>query len=98
MTSWLPGRDLKEIPFGVVLLIELAAVLSVALAPQHWLRAVGGMTVGMLVAGFFRLTLSDEQAGLLRVRRRAFDVACYWGLAVFTFLVAVALPPELSLS
>lgn len=92
MTSWLPGRDLKELPFGVVLLIELTAVLSVALAPQHWLRAVGGMTVGMLVAGFFRLTLSNEQAGLLRVRRRAFDVACYWGLAVLTFLVAVALP------
>jgi hypothetical protein len=92
MTSWLPGRDLKEIPFGVVLLIELTAVLSVAVAPQHWLRAVGGMTVGMLVAGFLRLTLSDEQAGLLRVRRRAFDVACYWGLAVFTFAVAVALP------
>ena len=92
MTSWLPGRDLKEIPFGVVLLIELTAVLSVAVAPQHWLRAVGGMTVGMLVAGFFRLTLSNEQAGLLRVRRRAFDVACYWGLAVFTFVFAVALP------
>ena len=76
----------------MVLLIELVAVLSVAVAPQHWLRAVGGMTAGMLVAGFFRLTLSNEQAGLLRVRRRAFDVACYWGLAVLTFVVAVALP------
>ena len=92
MGSRLPERDLKEIPFGVVLLIELVAVLAVALAPQHWLRAVGGMTVGMLVAGFFRLTLTNEQAGLLRVRRRAFDVACYWGLAVLTFAVAVVLP------
>jgi uncharacterized membrane protein YadS len=92
MASWFPSRELKEIPFGVVLLIELAAVLSVALAPQHWLRAVAGMTVGMLVAGFFRLALTDEQAGLLRVRRRTFDVACYWGLAILTFGVAVALP------
>jgi uncharacterized membrane protein YadS len=92
MASWFSSRDLKEIPFGLVLLIELAAVLSVALAPQHWLRAVGGMTVGMLVAGFFRLSLTNEQAGLLRVRRRSFDVACYWGLAVLTFGVAVALP------
>ncbi|HEV2887083.1 MAG TPA: DUF3017 domain-containing protein [Jatrophihabitans sp.] len=92
MASWIPSRDLKEVPFGVVLLIELGAVLSVALAPQHWLRAVGVMTVGLLVAGFFRLTLTNEQAGLLRVRRRTFDVACYWGLAVFTFAVAVALP------
>ncbi|MEO7259915.1 MAG: DUF3017 domain-containing protein [Jatrophihabitantaceae bacterium] len=92
MASWFSSRDLKEVPFAVVLLIELAAVLSVALAPQHWLRAIGGMTVGMLVAGFFRLTLTNEQAGLLRVRRRAFDVACYWGLAALTFAVAVALP------
>jgi hypothetical protein len=90
--SRLAGRDLKEIPFGVVLLIELIAVLSVALAPEHWLRAVGGMAMGMLVAGFFRLTLSNEQAGLLRVRRRTFDVACYWGSAVLTFAVAVILP------
>ena len=92
MASSGSSRDLKEIPFGVVLLIELAAVLSVGLAPQHWLRAVAGMTAGMLVAGLLRLVLSDEQAGLLRVRRRSFDVACYWGLAVLTFAVAVALP------
>jgi|GEM_PF-2374511 len=92
MASGLPGRDLKELPFGVVLLIELAAVLSVALAPQHWLRAVAGMTVGLLVAGLLRLVLSNEQAGLLRVRRRSFDVSCYWGLAVLTLAVAVALP------
>jgi len=87
MGGGFPTRDLKEVPFAVVLLIELAAVLSVAIAPQHWLRAVG-----LLVAGFFRLTLTNEQAGLLRVRRRTFDVACYWGLAVLTFAVAVALP------
>ena len=92
VAGWLSGRDLKELPFSVVLLIELGAVLSVAVFPQHWLRAVGVMTVGMLIAGFFRLSLTNEQAGLLRVRRRAFDVACYWGLAVLTFAIAVILP------
>ena len=92
MASRLTGRDLKEIPFGVVLLIELGAVLSISVFPQHWLRAVGGMVLGMLVAGFFRLTLTDQQAGLLRVRRRTFDVACYWGLAVLTAVVALLLP------
>ncbi len=90
--SRLPGRDLKEVPFGVVMLIEVAAVCTVAVAPQHWLRAVAAMAGGLVVAGFFRLTLTNEQAGLLRVRRRTFDVACYWGLAVLTFAVAVALP------
>ena len=92
MASRLSGRDLREIPFAVVLLIEVGAVLSVGLAPQHWLRAVAGMTAGLLVAGLLRLVLTNEQAGLLRVRRRSFDVACYWGLAVFTFTVAVILP------
>jgi hypothetical protein len=90
--SWLSGRDLKELPFSVVLLIELGAVLSVAVFPEHWLRAVGVMTVGMLVGGFFRLTLTNEQAGLLRVRQRRFDVTCYWALAVLTFAIAVILP------
>jgi hypothetical protein len=92
MASSFSSRDLKEIPFAVVLLIELTAVLAIAVFPHHWLRAVGGMTLGMLVAGFFRLTLTDQQAGLLRVRRRTFDVTCYWGLAVLTIVVAVALP------
>ena len=66
-------------PFGLVLLIELAGVFSVAIAPQHWLRAVGVLAAGLAVAGFLRLVLSDEQAGLLRVRRRSFDVACLLG-------------------
>jgi hypothetical protein len=92
MGAWWQRRDLREIPFGVVLLIELAAVFSVMAAPQHWLRAVAGMTAGMAVAGFFRLLLSNEHAGLLRVRRRTFDVACYWGFGALAFAVAVALP------
>jgi hypothetical protein len=92
MASSFSGRDLKEVPFGVVLLIELIAVLSIAVFPEHWLRAVGGMVFGVLVAGFFRLTLTDQQAGLLRVRRRSFDVTCYWTLAVLTSVVALLLP------
>jgi hypothetical protein len=92
MGAWLQRRDLREIPFSVVLLIELASVFSVMAAPQHWLRAVAGMTAGMAVAGFFRLLLSNEQAGLLRVRRRSFDVACYWVFGALAFGVAVALP------
>jgi len=85
-------RDLHEAPFGLVMLIELAGVCSVFLAPQHWLRAVGVLAVGMLVAGLLRLVLSNEQAGLLRVRRRSFDVACYLLLGVFTMVVALGLP------
>jgi hypothetical protein len=86
------SRGLREAPFGLVLLIELAGVCSVLLAPQHWLRAVGVLAGGMLVAGVLRLVLSSEQAGLLRVRHRPFDVACYWALGVLTIVMALGLP------
>jgi hypothetical protein len=85
-------RDLREAPFGLVLLIELVGVCSVFIAPQHWLRAVGVLATGMLVAGFLRLVLSNERAGLLRVRSRSFDVACYWLLGMVTIAVALGLP------
>jgi hypothetical protein len=90
--SWLHSRNLHEYPFALVLLIEAGGALWVGIAPQHWLRAIGVLAGGMLLGGLFRLLLSDEQAGLLRVRRRTFDVACYWGLAAMAILVALGLP------
>ena len=92
MVQWLHSRPLRESPFALVLAVELVSVLSVFTAPQHWLRAVGGMTVGLALAGVLRAVLSDEQAGLLRVRRRAFDVLCYLGFGVLTITFALALP------
>ncbi|HEY2043554.1 MAG TPA: DUF3017 domain-containing protein [Jatrophihabitans sp.] len=92
MVEWFHSKDLKEIPFLLVLVIEMAALAYAAAAPQHWLRAVGGMVAGMIVAGVFRLVLGNEQAGLLRVRNRTFDVACYWGFGVLAVTFAVALP------
>ncbi|MDQ2836635.1 MAG: DUF3017 domain-containing protein [Actinomycetota bacterium] len=92
MVSWFHSRDLRDIPFALVLLIELVGVASVAIAPQHWLRAIGVLTAGMAVAGFFRLVLSNDQAGLLRVRRRTFDVTCYWGLGLLAMVFALTLP------
>lgn len=86
------ARKLHESPFALVLLIELGGMVWVVVAPQHWLRAVGVLAAGVLVAGGFRLILNDEQAGLLRVRRRTFDVAFYWALGVFALIVALVLP------
>jgi hypothetical protein len=92
MVAWFHSRRLSEFPFALVLLVELAGLVSVAVAPQHWLRAVGVLTAGLGLAGLFRLVLSDEQAGMLRVRRRSFDVACYWGFGLLAILVALGLP------
>jgi hypothetical protein len=92
MVKWFHSQDLKDVPFLIVLIIEGAAVAYAAAAPQHWLRAVGFVTVGMAVAGLFRLLLSNDQAGLLRVRRRTFDVACYWGFGLLAITFALLLP------
>jgi hypothetical protein len=92
MVTWFHSRDLKEVPFLVVLLIEAVAISSAAAAPQHWLRAVIGMSIGMCLGGFLRLVLSNDQAGLLRVRRKAFDVTFYWALGVAAFAFGVAVP------
>jgi hypothetical protein len=49
------------------------------------------MTIGLVAAGLFRLLLSDVQSGLLRVRRRSFDVACYWTFAGLALAFALRL-------
>jgi hypothetical protein len=92
MAQRLHEREVREYPFLLVLVIELLGVASVASAPQHWLRAVGVMAAGFAVAGVLRLVLTDTQAGLLRVRRRMFDVAAYWTFGALAVVFALALP------
>jgi hypothetical protein len=87
-----PPQDLKEVPFLVVLLSVVIAVGYALAEPQHWLRAIGAICGALVVAGALRLVLSDEQAGMLRVRRRAFDVICYWLFAGLAMVFALALP------
>jgi hypothetical protein len=92
MVKWFYEQDLKEIPFLAVLVIEVMAVGYSLAAPQHWLRAVGAMTIGLALAGVFRLVLSNDQAGMLRVRQRLFDLCCYWGFAALALAFGLALP------
>jgi hypothetical protein len=92
MTEWRHRRRVREVPFALVLLVEAAALASVVLAPQHWLRAVSVMAVGTGLAGLLRALLTEQAAGLLRVRRRLVDVCLYWGLALATVAFALALP------
>ena len=61
-----------EIAFLFVLLISL-----IGLAPEHWLRGVLIIASAFVVAGVARALLPDRRAGLLAVRGRMFDVACY---------------------
>jgi hypothetical protein len=60
------------------------------LFPTHWWRGVFTVAVGLLVAAGLRAGLPRQRAGLLVVRSRWFDVACFavlgGGVLLFGFL------------
>jgi Protein of unknown function (DUF3017) len=67
----------RELPFAVVLLIAAAGLATVVVASQHWLRGVLVIASSLVVAGAARAVLPDRRAGMLAVRGKLFDVACY---------------------
>jgi hypothetical protein len=82
----------RQLPYLSVLVVAGTGIAYSLLDTSHWLRGVGVVGLSLLLAGALRLTLSDDGAGLLAVRRRAFDVACYWALAAAIIGVGNALP------
>lgn len=82
----------SNLPFVVVLSIVAAGILYATVVPEHWLRGVVVTAIGVLVAGTCRLALSDRRAGLLRVRNRIFDAACYFTLGGALILFGSLLP------
>lgn len=85
-------QNLRNAPFWTVLTIEVGALVYTAISPQHWLRAVGVMSIGLFLAAIARGSLTDEQAGSLRVRRRSFDVLSYLVFGVLAVTFGLALP------
>jgi hypothetical protein len=79
-----------EAAFAAVLLVAIIGLTSVLVASQHWLRGVLIIASSLLVAAAARGTLSDRRAGLLAVRSRMFDVACYLVLGGTTIGFGVA--------
>jgi hypothetical protein len=57
-----------------------------------WRAGVVLFGCGVLTAGVLRLVLSDDRAGLLRVRRRTFDVALLLGMGTAVLALALAVP------
>lgn len=84
---WL--RD--ELAFVVVAAILLAAVGYLAIWPDHWRRGVGIVALAALVGGVLRLVLPRPRAGMLVVRARWFDVACYLVIGGVILAAAVRL-------
>lgn len=73
----------------VLLFIGVGIVYGVL---GHWRRAPLCVGAGMFVAGVLRLILPTRVAGLLVVRRKAFDVLVYLGLALAIVAVAFVVP------
>jgi hypothetical protein len=76
-----------ELPFVVVVAIVLAAAGYLYANPDHWRRATSAMALGVVVAGLLRLILPTHRAGMLTVRGRLFDTACY--LAMGAVIIGV---------
>lgn len=81
-----------EVPFATVLFIVAFGFGYTFLASGHWLRGVSVMAFGMGVAAVLRMALPNGKAGLLVVRSRVFDTACYLGLGVAVFGFGILVP------
>lgn len=81
LPAWAPAALV-----GTLALVGLGRVLM-----EHWRE--GGVLLGgaLLVAAVLRVALTPEQAGLLTVRSRFVDVACYAGLGVAMVLLAATI-------
>ncbi|MEU6646264.1 DUF3017 domain-containing protein [Saccharomonospora sp. NPDC046836] len=87
-----PGRRrqlLTHLPFALVL--ALVAIAAMRIGMYHWRQGATLIGGALLVAAVLRAALSDEQAGLLRIRGRAIDVLSYVGLGLLILFVALTI-------
>jgi hypothetical protein len=74
-------------------LVLTAAGTGLAVVQANYFRR-GTMLFGLAVClgALLRLSLTDEQAGLLKVRSKTTDVPCMLVLGVSTLVLAVLVP------
>ncbi|MDO9377992.1 MAG: DUF3017 domain-containing protein [Nocardioidaceae bacterium] len=90
-----PG-DRPPVPTGTFVYAALVVLMLVGLAlvaVGPWRFGVGLAGWGFVVAGLARLVVRDADAGLLRVRRKRFDIAWMVGLGAVLVVLAVVVPP-----
>jgi hypothetical protein len=70
----------KQRAFIGVLVLVAAALIYLAISPDHWRR--GSVVIGfaMLIAGILRAALPESEVGLLAVRGRWRDALIYLAL------------------
>ena len=83
-----------EWPVAVSLLVCLTGLVVTVL--NGWRTGMVVFGSGVLLAGVLRMLLSDDDAGLLRVRQRLFDVPALLGMGVVVLTLAFLVPDRLS--
>jgi uncharacterized membrane protein YjjP (DUF1212 family) len=79
-----------EWPLVVSAAVALAGLLVTMF--DGWRDGVVLFSCGVLLAGLLRLLLTDDQAGLLRVRRRPFDVLALFGMGAVILALGLLVP------
>jgi hypothetical protein len=96
-----PLRDVAEIRKpstigGVIYLGVLAAGLAgiAVAAAGAWRTGVSWLAVALITASVTRLLLSDDNAGMLRVRRKLLDAVILAGAGVLLLFLAATIPDQ----
>jgi len=85
-----PKALLRQWPLLVVIIVFIVGIVLVL--EMHWRRGAMMMGGAVGLAGFWRLVLTDEQAGLLVVRHKAWDVIVPGLVGVAMIILAILVP------
>lgn len=80
----------SEWPLGLCGLVSIAGLLILTF--YNWRNGVLLFSGGILLAGLLRCFLSDDAAGLLRVRGRVFDAVLLLGVGAAILLLGLIVP------
>lgn len=95
MTERLPkGRPSTIGGMVYLAVLAIAAVGLVLVATCQWRLGVSVVGGGMLLAALGRITLSDFESGMLRVRNKAFDFIALSGLGALMIVLAWVIPNQ----
>jgi cytochrome b561 len=76
----------------VVVAVTLTGLALVAFGP--WRRGVSLLGFALVFAAAMRLVTSEDQAGMLRVRSRWFDVTVLAGVGIALLALAASIPDQ----
>ena len=92
-----PTRRRYPSTFGglVYILVVLTTAVGLAMvAAGPWRRGIALVGVALLFAASMRLVIREDDAGMLRVRSRWFDVTVLAGAGASLIALAANIPPQ----